>query len=174
VRVALKHKFFYSSVFAPEELQRRSKADEAERQKILQLLKNALEEQPSDGLFEWQGYDLYLEEGSSLYEIHMPGRVIWHQLTQNSHVFAALRENRPMSSDMIRVADDGTIELYRDASVSWEKIEVNAHALTDVPRRLRELGDIAKQAGGFINATDVVDVEQWLRFHDLHLPIDAV
>lgn len=174
MRVALKHKFFYSSVFAPEELQRRSKADEAERQKILQLLKNALEEQPSDGLFEWQGYDLYLEEGSSLYEIHMPGRVIWHQLTQNSHVFAALRENRPMSSDMIRVADDGTIELYRDASVSWEKIEVNAHALTDVPRRLRELGDIAKQAGGFINATDVVDVEQWLRFHDLHLPIDAV
>ena len=174
MRVALKRKFFYSSVFAPEELQRRSKADEAERKKVLQLLKDALEEQPSDELFEWQGYDLYLEEGSSLYEIHMPGRVIWHQLTQNSHVFSALRENRPMSSDMIRVADDGTIELFRDASVSWEKIEVNAHALTGVPRRLSELGDIAKQAGGFINATDVVDVEQWLRFHDLHLPIDAV
>jgi len=173
VRVALKSKFFYSSVFAPEELQRRSKADEAERLKVLQLLKDALEEQPSDELFEWQGYEFWLEEGASLYEIHMPGRVIWHKLTENSFVLDALRENRPKSSDTIRVTEDGAIELYRDASLSWEKIEVNAHALTDVPRRLRELGDIAKQAGGFINATDVVDIEQWLRFHDLHVPLDA-
>jgi hypothetical protein len=174
VCAVLKSKSLYSSVSAAGELQRRSKADEAERQKVLQLLKEALEEQLSDRPFEWQGYEVWLEEGSSLYEIHMPGRVIWHKLAENSHVFAALRENRPQSSEMIRVTANGTIELYRDALENWEEIDVNAHALTGIPDRLRDLGDIAKQAGGFILPIEMVDVDQWLRFHDVYVPTDPV
>ncbi|MEO4015209.1 hypothetical protein [Pseudomonas rossensis] len=169
----LRAKSFYSSVTATEESRRRLKADEAERQQVLQLLKEALGEQSADGSFEWQGYEFGLEEGSSLYEVHMPGRVIWHKLAENSLVFDALRENRPKDSESIRVTANGTIELYRDASERWEEIDVNAHALTGVPGRLRDLGDIAKQAGGFVIAIDSVDVDQWLRFHDLHVPTDA-
>jgi hypothetical protein len=139
----------------------------------LELLKEALENQSEEELFTWQGYEFGLEEGSSLYEIHMPGRVIWHKLAENLFVFDALRENRPKDSDSIRVTANGTIELYKDASQRWEEIDVNAHELTGVPGKLRDLGDIAKQAGGFIVAIDCVDVDQWLRFHDLHVPTDA-
>ncbi|MFJ7107229.1 hypothetical protein ACIQU2_06375 [Pseudomonas sp. NPDC098740] len=169
----LKAKSFYSSVTATEESRSRLKADEAERQQVLELLKEALKEQSAEESFKWQGYEFGLEEGSSLYEIHMPGRVIWHKLADHPFVFDSLRENRPKDSESIRVTANGTIELYRDASERWEEIDVNAHAITGVPGRLRDLGDIAKQAGGFIIAIDSVDVDQWLRFHDLHVPADA-
>ncbi|KJZ38853.1 hypothetical protein [Pseudomonas fluorescens] len=169
----LKSKNSYSSVIATEESQRRLKADEAERQQVLELLKEALEAQSEEAVFTWQGYEFGLKEGSSLYEIHMPGRVIWRKLSENLFVFDTLRENRPKDSDSIRVTANGTIELYRDASQRWEEIHVNAHELTGVPGKLRDLGDIAKQAGGFIVAIDNVDVDQWLRFHDLHVPTDA-
>lgn len=169
----LKSERFYSSVTATEESRRRLKADEAERQQVLELLKEALRDQSAEESFTWQGYEFGLEEGSSLYEIHMPGRVTWHKLNQHSFVFDALRENRPKDWDSIRVTANGTIELYRDASQRWEEIHVNAHELTGVPGKLRDLGEIAKQAGGFIIAIDSVDVDQWLRFHDLHVPTDA-
>ena len=47
------------------------KADAAERQLVLSLLPTIIEEQEGDGDYSWQGYELELVDGSSLYEVHM-------------------------------------------------------------------------------------------------------
>ena len=149
------------------------KADAAERQSVLSLLPTIIEEQEGDGDYSWQGYELELVEGSSLYEVHMPGRVAWNHLANYTVVMDELRRHRPKNMAATRINENSGLEIFREGSSVWEVVDVDIVQKSHYYQKLLVIGDIARQAGGYVYTEDLVDVEQWLKFHDLAVPRNA-
>jgi hypothetical protein len=149
------------------------KADAIERQSVLNLLPTIIEEQEGDGDYSWQGYELELVEGSSLHEAHMPGRVAWNHLANYTVVMDELRRHRPENMAATRINEAGGLEIFRKDSAVWEVVDVDIVHESHYYQKLLVVGDIARQAGGYIYTEDFVDVEQWLKFHGLAVPRNA-
>ncbi|MGL6241945.1 hypothetical protein [Pseudomonas sp.] len=149
------------------------KADAAERQMVVGLLKSVFEDQEDEGPYNWQGYEFELAKGSSLYELHMPGRVAWNTLANYTVVMDELRRHRPENMAATRINDTGRLEIYRSETTVWEPVDVNVAQGSHYYKKLVVIGDIAKQAGGYIYTEDFVYVDQWLKFHGLAVPKNA-
>ncbi|UCP11318.1 hypothetical protein K5R88_06685 [Pseudomonas sp. MM213] len=149
------------------------KADAAERQLVLSLLPTIIEEQEGDGDYSWQGYELELVDGSSLYEVHMPGRAAWSHLANYTVVMDELRRHRPENMAATRINEAGGLEIFRKDSAVWEVVDVDIVHQSHYYQKLLVVGDIARQAGGYVYTEDLVDVEQWLKFHGLAVPRNA-
>ncbi|MBF6039476.1 hypothetical protein H8F22_11405 [Pseudomonas sp. P154a] len=149
------------------------KVDAAERQVVVRLLQSVFEDQEDDGPYHWQGYEFELAKGSSLYEVHMPGRVAWNNLANYTVVMDELRRHGPENMAATRINETGGLEIFRKDRLVWDVVDVNIVQESHYYQKLLVIGDIAKQAGGYIYSEDFVDVDQWLKFHGLMVPRNA-
>ncbi|KQZ92860.1 hypothetical protein [Pseudomonas sp. Root562] len=149
------------------------KADAAERQLVLQQLKTVFDEQEDEGPYDWQGYEFPLVTGSSLYEVHMPGRVAWNNLANHTSVMDELRRLRLESMALTRINATGVLEIYRKSTTTWEAVDLELIQASHNYQKLLVIGDIASQAGGYVYTEDYTFVDQWLEFHGLAVPRNA-
>ncbi|MCU7246998.1 hypothetical protein [Pseudomonas koreensis] len=142
----------------------------------MQQLKDALVEQEGADSVSWQGYEVKLQETSSLHEVFMPGRVIWNQMLKHTLVFETIRDHKPKSLDYIRITGEAKIEMLDQETLDWRVVEDRDRFrfIPELADSQARIGDIAKQAGGYIHYEDFVSVEQWLTFHDLDVPKNPV
>ncbi|MGW8461244.1 hypothetical protein [Pseudomonas sp. CLCA07] len=169
----LKYKAYpLSDVIATEQYQL-LKADAAERDLVLRLLKDVFEDQADEGPYDLQGYELKLEAGSSLYKIHTPGRVSWNELADRTIVMAELRHHRVENMVSTRINASGRLEIFRKDTAKWETVDLNIVHESRNYQDLLVIGDIANVAGGYVYTEDLVDVDQWLAFHGLNVPTNA-
>jgi hypothetical protein len=171
--VEVKRKLFKSYSHAQLEHLRRVKNDAEEREEVLKQLKDGLSEQGFDSFYSWQGYTVHVRNGSSLYEMYDCGRKFWSKLAQTDEVNSELRRHRVPSMDSVRINAIGGMEVFREASAQWQKVDVDGIVQASyIYRNLLVVGDVAKQAGGYIYDQDFVNVDQWLTFHNLNVPQD--
>ena len=137
---------------------------------VVRLLQSVFEDQEDEGPYHWQGYEFELAKGSSLYEVHMPGRVAWNNLANYTVVMDELRRHRPENMAATRINETGGLEIFRKDRPVWEVVDVNIVQASHYYQKLLVVGDIARQAGGYIYTEDFVDVDQWLKFHGLTVP----
>ncbi|QQN96473.1 hypothetical protein [Pseudomonas sp. SW-3] len=171
--VKLKYKDYPLSGAVSEVQHQWLRADAAERQVVARLLQSVFEDQEDEGPYCWQGYEFELAKGSSLYEVHMPGRVAWNNLANYTVVMDELRRHRPENMAATRINENGGLEIFRKDRQVWEVVDVNIVQASHYYQKLLVVGDIARQAGGYIYTEDFVDVDQWLRFHGLTVPTNA-
>ncbi|HEX4550604.1 hypothetical protein [Pseudomonas sp.] len=152
-----------------------AKSDGEELKLAVRVLMSVLDEQGDAGPYDWTGYEVPLVPGSSLHGIHMPGRVQWSSLQGRSLVHGFLQDMHAESSSDIRIAFGGKVELFRNGKSAWEQVDIKNHIHHETfdYKQISLIGEIAALAGGFIYPKDVVDVDQWLRFHDLDVPKNA-
>ncbi|MFJ7281759.1 hypothetical protein [Pseudomonas sp. NPDC099000] len=169
----LKYKAYPLSGAVSEVQHQWLKADAAERQVVVSLLKSVFEDQEDEGPYHWQGYEFELAKGSSLYEVHMPGRVAWNNLANYTDVMDELRRHQPENMAATRINETSGLEIFRKDRLVWDVVDVNIVQASHYYQKLLVVGDIAKQAGGYIYTEDFVDVDQWLRFHGFTVPRNA-
>jgi len=173
MRSKLKYKSYSLSGLVATDQHQLLKADTVERDLVLRLLKVVFEEQADEGPYNLQGYELNLESGSSLYKMHMPGRVSWNNLANNTIVMEELRHQRVENMASTRINASGRLEIFRKDTAIWEAVDLNIIHESRNYQELLMVGDIASLAGGYVYTADLVDVDQWLAFHGLNVPTNA-
>jgi hypothetical protein len=164
-------KFFKSYSLAHQEQQRREAFDAEERAAVLAQLRDGVKEQGVDPVYSWQGYTVDVQEGSSFHEVFNPGRMFWGKLTNNSRIMSELRRHRALSNELVRVNERGRVEVFRKDTEKWHEVDLdNIPDRTQTYQNVLRVGDIAKQACGYIYDADYVDIDQWLKFHGLPVP----
>lgn len=170
--VALKNKIYQSSVAANESQKLRDEADAVERQLILRELKSAVDSYPDDHTVDWDDYELELQVGSSLHEVHMPGSILLKDLLKTVTAQSMFTQENIKNRDVVCVSSTGRMEVF--GGTGW--IDVAGYFRFNEAHRslLAVLADIAEQAGGWVLSVSTVGVEQWLKFHDLDTPKDVL
>ncbi|WP_339507906.1 hypothetical protein [Pseudomonas sp. RL_35y_Pfl2_P42] len=164
-------KLFKSYGVFCQEHQRRKAFDAEERELVLAQLRDGLKEQGVDPVYSWQGYTVEVRAGSSFYEVFNPGRVFWSKLANNDRIMSELRRHRALNMALVRVNEKGGVEVFRKETEKWHEVDLdNIPQLTYLYKNVLVVGDIAKQAGGYIYDVDYVDIDQWLKFHGLPVP----
>lgn len=164
-------KLFKSYGVAQQEQSRREAFDAEERAAVLAQLRDGIKEQGVDPFYSWQGYPVDVLAGSSFYEVYNPGRALWNKLLNNARIMSELRRHRAWSNEFVRVNEKGTLEVFRQVSAIWQEVDIDhIPSVTNLYRNVLLVGDVAKQAGGYIYDNDYVDIDQWLTFHNLPVP----
>jgi hypothetical protein len=164
-------KLFKSYSVAHQEQQRRQAIDAEEREAVLAQLRDAVKEQGVDPVYSWQGYAVDVQAGSSFHEVFNPGRVLWSKLLDNDRIMSELRRHRALNTVLVRVNENGGVEVFRKETGKWHEVDID-----NIPHRTRLyqnvllVGDIASQACGYIYDADDVNIDQWLKFHNLPVP----
>ncbi|HJR32468.1 MAG TPA: hypothetical protein VJ889_27400 [Pseudomonas sp.] len=159
----------YNPLLAEDiESQRRYEADAEERRSILLRLEDALESEEDVETIDWEFQSrIDLLAASSLSEVHRPGQSLWNTLAMRSHVTETLRWRAP--DEFTRISSAGVLEVFEQSN-EWNELDLGVHEVTGIPARLKLIGDIAGQAGGYVYWEGKVYVDQWLKFHDFDVP----
>lgn len=147
----------------------RIEADRFERNLVIRELREALEEGATDKPLDWDVYDIDLAPGSSLYQLHMPASALLKALTDEPFIqqLSVQTFRKPLSEAFVNA--DGSLFIRGDA---WEPITQTVNNRPSAQAQLKCLTDIANNIGGIVSSTNTVEMSQWLKFHDLHLPTD--
>jgi len=141
-----------------------------EQKLILDKLNGCLTDCSSDKTIDWFDYEMELKQGSSLYEIYVPGSVLFNELLNTVAIRSALTQENMGDAELIRVTHSGKLEVYDGHG--WR--DLVALGYFDHRKAVRAsmeiLADIAKEAGGCLWADNIVIVDQWLQFYGFHVP----
>ena len=170
MRFELSNRFYKSlGEFGSEESLRET-ADATERKMILDKLNACLEHYIYDDIIDWFNYEVELQKGSSLYEVYVPGRVMFNELLSTVAVRRALTQENMSGAELIRFTHSGQLQVFD--GYGWrDLVELGYFALRNAIQASMEiLADIAKEAGGWLWKDDSVMVDQWLQFYGFDVP----
>lgn len=167
-----RNKVFQWSTMALAEWQKKSEADAAERRLVLARLEEALDNYSENQVISWFEHQVVLQEGSSLYEMYNPGRLLLLQLLRTSPVSSAISQLRA-SYDVICVKPDGKLHSLSDSDwvnvLSDDYFQFNESTHSEV----KLISEIARVAGGYIWPDLDITLDQWFAFHGITAPMNT-
>jgi hypothetical protein len=151
------------------EWRRISQAEKIERKRVLAELEVALGLYEDDEVISWFYHEIDLQEGSSLYEVYNPGKLLLNQLLQTSPVRSAITQVRG-EYESTCVKPSGALDTLTD--IGWK--DLVAAGYFDYSQstlvELKLIADIAKVAGGYIWPSLEIRLDQWFEFHEITFP----
>ncbi|MFJ2479850.1 hypothetical protein ACIOWE_06215 [Pseudomonas sp. NPDC087598] len=166
-----RNKAFRSSPIIFAEWQRRSDADAVERLLVLEQLESALTEYSDDQVIDWYAHEVELQEGSSLYEIYNPGRLLFNQMLEHGAIKTGVfRAGAYNHNGLIRITSNGAFEAR--AVDGWvDLIYISSlYVYEELHSALDMIADIARATGGYVWPDLNITLDQWFTFHEINLP----
>jgi hypothetical protein len=145
--------------------------DAVERQSVVAQMELALNKYSEGKVVKWNAYEVELQEGSSLYELYNPGRMLFNQLLATGPVIYALhRESASDHNGLIRVTASGGLEVHGDSG--WVNLSTKGYfdLSASTISTLILIAGLAEATSGYIWADLDLPLDQWFRFHDLPVP----
>lgn len=167
--VIKKNKEFQCSDLALAEWRRKTEADAIERERVLIELEMTLDKYSDDQVIIWFDYQIELREGSSLYEVYNPGRLLFNSLLTTSPVHSAISQERG-SAELICAKPGPELETLSDSG--WIDLVAGGHfhSSESTLAELELLSEFAQVAGGYIWPDCEITLDQWFAFHEISIP----
>lgn len=149
-----------------ERRKQREEADKTEKETIVALFTDAIANPEEYTPVDWGYWELELEPGSSLNQLHAPGSDMLNKLLASGYLPSYVWSRLGKAMDGAYVSGEGSIFIHGD---TWKSITDYINNSEYQPQ-LRCLAEMAKQTGGYIRDNNKAEVTQWLAFHDLTVP----
>lgn len=117
--------------------------------------------------YDLADYEIDLEPGSSLYQLHVLASALLNKLIAEPFIQQESRRVTGKPLPPAFVNSQGSLFIF---GKDWEAITSVVHQNASAHATLKCLTDIAKQLGGLVASTNTAEIAQWMKFHDLNVP----